>query len=422
MNVAGERSGAAGQGNAAEAVPEFYVALEFIGDGQCCRPGLPSAPLTQAVVWVTDSGTALATISAPRPYDTFTGVTAAAGNRTFVLAVRKLAQLPPPVTALPATRFFLLRIDPASRTPDGRARLTPLPIPEQLPGRAVSGMALSPDATRLAATVGPCPGAAGLHVFTLATGADRVWDGPRVGPAFGPGAVHGCRSWAAGGHTLALISSGAPSPDRGVRLLDTAAPGSSLLANCRLVLPIPTGPVNRSGNYWRQVMISADSQTIIAVVQVEAQGIGGHLGGVTQKLVTFSAGTGALLRTLNHIPVHGGYQQVLWASPSARLLIVSGTQPGSTVGSFTLGYSAGTLSDGRFTPIPWSSRTFAAAWQHQAQRATAPVRHCAGHRSRAATSLTRQRGAGHPSHRPRASARSAASLRPVTDHRCTRRA
>ena len=137
MNVADERFGAAGQETAGEAAPEFYVALEFIGDGRCCRPGLLSAPLTEAVVRVTDTGTALATITAPRPYGTFIGVSAAADNRTFALAAQKLARLP--LTTLPATRFFLLRIDPASRTPDGRARLTPLPIPEQPPGRAVSG-------------------------------------------------------------------------------------------------------------------------------------------------------------------------------------------------------------------------------------------------------------------------------------------
>lgn len=359
MNVAGERSGAAGQETAGEAAPEFYVALEFIGDGQCCRPGLPSAPLTEAVVRVTDTGTALATITAPRPYDTFIGVTAAADNRTFVLAAQILVQLP--LTTWPATRFFLLRIDPASRTPAGRARLRPLPIPEQPPGRAVSGLALSPDATRLAATVGPFPGATDLHMFTLATGAERVWDGPRVGPAFGPGTVHGSLSWAADGHTLALISSG-DRPHKGVRLLDTAAPGSGLLANSRLVLPTPTGPANPSGNYWRQVMISADGQIIIAVLQVETHHGSWRMPDITQKLVTFSARTGALLRTLNHIPVHGGYEQVLWASPSAQLLIVSGTQPGPTVGSFNLGHSAGTLSQGRFTPIPWSNRTFAAAW------------------------------------------------------------
>ena len=220
---------------------------------------------------------------------------------------------------------------------------------------------LSPDASRLAVTAGRLLAPA-LHVFTLATGDERVWDGPGVGPGFGPGAAYGSLSWAADGQTLALISSGGR-PDSGVRLLDTMAPGSSLLANSRLVLPTPTGPANWSGNYWRQVMISADGQVIIAVLQVDAQGTGGRTGGVSQQLVTFSASTGTLLRTLNHIPVHGGYQQILWASPSGQLLIVSGTQPGPTVGSFNLGHSAGTLSDGGFTPLPWSNRTFAAAWQ-----------------------------------------------------------
>ena len=358
MNVAGERSGAAGQETAGEVAPEFYVALELVGDGQCCRPGLPYAPLTEAVVRVTATGAALATITVPRPYGTFIGVTAAADNRTFVLAAQELAQLP--LRMPPATRFFLLRIDPAGRVLAGQERLTPLPIPEQPPGRAVSGVALSPDASRLAVTAGLLMAPA-LHVFTLTTGDERVWDGPRIGPGFGPGAAYGSLSWAADGQTLALISSGGR-PDSGVRLLDTAAPGSSLLANSRLVLPTPTGPANWSGNYWRQVMISAGGQVIIAVLQVEAPGTGSRMGGVSQKLVTFSASTGTLLRTLNHIPVHGGYQRVLWTSPSAQLLIVSGTQPGPTVGSFNLGHSAGILSDGGFTPLPWSSRTLAAAW------------------------------------------------------------
>ena len=218
----------------------------------------------------------------------------------------------------------------------------------------VSGVALSPDATRLAATIGPFVAPA-LHVFSLATGAERVWEGSRVGPAFGPGAAYGSLSWAADGRTLALICSG-------VRLLDSDAAGSDLLANSRLVLPTPTGPVNYTGNYWRQVMVSADGQTIIAVLQIKAPDVRGRRAAVTQKLATFSARTGELLRTLDWIPVHNGYQHVLWASPSAQLLIVSGTEPGPTVGSFNLGHNAGTFRHGHFTPIPWSNRTYWAAW------------------------------------------------------------
>ena len=352
MNTVDEQSGAAEHQSAAEVTPEFYVALELVGDGECCRPGLLYAPLTEGIVRVTATGTALAAITPPRPYGTFIGVTAAADNRTFVLAAQKLARLP--LLAAPATRFFLLLINPASRVPAERARLTPLPIPEQPPGVAVSGLALSPDATMLAVTAGPFMAPA-LHTFTLATGTGRVWNGPRVGPSFGPGAVHGSLSWAADGHTLALISSG-------VRLLNIAAPGSDLLASSRLVLPTPTGPVNRSGNYWRQAMISADGQIIIAVLQIDGHDIGGHMAGVTQQLATFSARTGEFLHTLNSIRVHGGYQQILWASPSGQLLIISGTEHGPTIGSFNLGHNAGTYGHGRYTPIPWSNRTFAAAW------------------------------------------------------------
>jgi len=72
--------------------------------------------------------------------------------------------------------------------------------------------------------------------------------------------------------------------------------------------------------------------------------------------------TGRLLRVLNRIPVYGDYEQVLWASPSGQALIVTGTQQGTTVGPFNVGATAGVLRQGRFTPIPWSDRTFAAAW------------------------------------------------------------
>ena len=113
---------------------------------------------------------------------------------------------------------------------------------------------------------------------------------------------------------------------------------------------------------WRQVRISADGQTIIAVIQVEAQHTSGHTGGITQKRLTLSASTGALLRTLNHIPVHGGYQQVPWASPSAQLLIISGTQPGPHRRLLQPRAQSQYPQRRPLHPIPWSNRTFAAAW------------------------------------------------------------
>ena len=334
-------------------VPPYYVALDVTGNGDCCRPGLPYSPVTEAVVRATGTGAVLATITPPRPYGAFIGVTGVADDRTFVLAAVQLTPLP--YTQAPPAGLFLLRIDPASPVPGARARLTPLPITVRPPDAGVSGLALSPDATKLAiAEVYPIAAPPAIHVITLATGAGRVWAATTGGPTFGPGTTGEPLSWAQDERTLAFVSAGTQ-----VRLLDTAAAGSSLLASSRLVVSAPEGDLSP---YWQQVLITPDGQTIIAVIEIVAEGKNGHVSSVRQELVTFSARTGKVLRVLNRIPVYGNYEQVLWASPTGQVLIVSGTQPGTTVGSLGTGATAGVLSHGHFTPIPWSDRIFAAAW------------------------------------------------------------
>lgn len=334
-------------------VPPYYVTLTLTGNGACCRPGLPYSPPTVAIVRATATGTALATITPPRPYGTFVGITGAADDRTFILAAAQLTPLP--YTQAPPAGFFLLRIDPANPVPSARARLTPLPVTVRPPGAGVTGLALSPDATKLAiAEVYPIAAPPAIHVVTLATGAERVWAATTGGPTFGPGTTGEPLSWAQDGRTVAFISAGTQ-----VRLLDTAAAGSSLLAGSRLVVSAPPGNLSPS---WQQVMITPDGQTIIAVILDAAEGANGPGRSARQELVTFSARTGKLLHVLNRIPVYGNPEQVLWASPSGQVLIISGTQPGATVGPVNLGATAGILRHGRFTPIPWSNRTFAAAW------------------------------------------------------------
>ena len=125
--------------------------------------------------------------------------------------------------------------------------------------------------------------------------------------------------------------------------------------HCRLAVSAPAGNPLAG---WGQVMITPDGQTIIAVIGTSTRT--GAAGG--QEIVTFSARTGNLLHVLNQIPVYSNSEHVLWASPSGQVLIVSGTQPGATVGPVNLGATADVLRDGHFTPIPWSNRTFAAAW------------------------------------------------------------
>jgi hypothetical protein len=336
-----------------ESAPPYYVALALTGNGDCCRPGLPYSPPTDAVVRATATGTALAMITPPRPYGTFIGVTAAADDRTFVLAAVELAPLP--LTEAPATGLFLLRIDPANPVPSARARLTPLPVTVRPPGAGVTGLALSPDGRKLAvAEVYPIAAPPALHVVTLATGAEQAWAAATGGPTFGPGATGEPLSWAQDGRTLAFAGSGTA-----VRLLNTAAAGSSLLASSRLVVSAPNGDLFP---YWDQVIITPDGQTIIAVIEIAAEAKNGHRVTVRQELVTFSARTGKLLHVLDRVPVYGNPMHILWASPSGQVLIVSGTQPGATVGPVNTGSTAGVLRDGRFTPIPCSNRTFAASW------------------------------------------------------------
>ena len=136
----------------------------------------PASPQTKAVVRVTATGQALATVMPPPPYGTFVGVSAAADDRTFVLAAQKLTHFKPPVLAapLPATKYFLLRFDPGHGHPGERATLTPLPIPVTPAGAWVSDFALSPDGSRLAMVSGRGDRLK-LSVYNLGAGTARTY-------------------------------------------------------------------------------------------------------------------------------------------------------------------------------------------------------------------------------------------------------
>jgi hypothetical protein len=346
-------------------IPPYYVALRYTGNGQCCSTGRLFSPRTYAVVRATWSGAVLATITPPKPYGTFAGVAAAADDRTFVLAAQRDARIPGNLQALqrsypPATRFFLLRINPASKSVGGRARLISLRIPAEPVGFDLANFALSPGGTSLA--VSSTSGE--LQVFDLATGARKTWQ-PPIGAAFPyglAGAADAMLSWQ-GDHTLAFVWDGlvrgaGPEHGRkmdGVRLLDTRALGSELLADSRLVQPRSAiGP----DAFWRQILPTADGRTLITVLEDQ----GKHIG---QELTETVLRTGAV-RILNQLSIHdlqGDYETVLWASSSGRVLIVSGTRHvrNPPAGSFFL-TGPRVLTPGHSTPIPWPGQNFGAAW------------------------------------------------------------
>jgi hypothetical protein len=156
LAVAGDlthQPAAAGPQAGLTGVPAYYVALITAKPQSDVANDLGSSSLAYSAAELrsTQTGAVLARITAPKPYVSFTGVTGAADDRTFVLSAqgRQPAVVPP----FPAQRFLLLRTDPAARA-GARMTLTALPARYVPAGNGIRSMALSPDGTRLAAQIG----------------------------------------------------------------------------------------------------------------------------------------------------------------------------------------------------------------------------------------------------------------------------
>jgi hypothetical protein len=346
-------------------VPPYYVAL-VTGRGE---PDEDDSPGTAAQVRATLTGAVLATIAVPKPYVTFSAVKGAADDRTFVLAAQGTTH--PALTQqelsreypqgyVPPTRFYVLRIDPASATPSGRVSLQALPA-GLVPAKAqLDDMALSPDGTLLAADIGGFllgPVGSHLYVFNLATGTKRSWSYricSRCVPAGGGLGFGGVNvdalSWTADGTHLAFVGPG--KSQRGssaVRLLDVTAPGTNLVTDSKIVAGLPGA--NTDSLTWRGAVITPDGRTVVVIEELATNGE------VREALLKISAVTGRVTQTLNNISMLDGnrvdYEQVLFTNTTGSELVVSYAKPGM---------SAGILRGDTYTPIPWNPRTSTAAW------------------------------------------------------------
>ncbi len=318
--------------------PEFYVAL---------TPGFAGRN-NRAQVRATATGAVLATMAAPAPYNTFNWVTAAADDRTFVLAAQEWTPIPPGNAGgaiekrdgETPTKFFVLHLSPAGRT----ARLSALPIPVQPGSVWVDGIALSPDGSKLAMVInsnGSDPDVnPSIAVYTVATGAKKQWVW-RGGAFIGNNKPLGSPlSWTTDGQTLAFQIV----PANGiieVRLLDTDAPDGPMQS--RLGVEWNHGDVTGAngvtitGGSDRSpanslvgfnTLITPDGAKIVCLTT------GTTVTGVTE----FDASTARV--------VSDTYPQatdVLWTNASGSTLIVS--NPGTV----------GVLTGGHFTPLPDAS-------------------------------------------------------------------
>jgi hypothetical protein len=347
------------------------------------------------------TGHVLATVTPPRPYQIFTWVSAAADDRTFVLAAQRYWHIGSGQAGMPAQNrdnttpavFFKMTFDPATHT----AKLARLAVPETIQAAQLAGMTVSPDGTRLALDLRQS-----IQVVTLTTGAIRSWAWPGGGWIGGNKPIGQIFSWTADGTTLAFQqrngSGGAISLSflaavagtlaavvltcilvrrcvrvrradllawtiaaaaitialaahtfgayrdvapgaTNIRLLDTTAPGTSL-ASSTIVLTFPD-----SGAFGLNTLLTPDGTRIVTVTP--------H--GITE----FSARTGQPILSKDQFPANqfpaGGPQEVdrqtvLWAGPGGQALIVSDPRGKPTpYGPDTI---LGVLTKNTFTPIP----------------------------------------------------------------------
>jgi hypothetical protein len=327
------------------ALPAYYVSLE---------PGPLSGGSTQAVVRATATGKAVATIKPPSPYPNFDMVTAAADDRTFVLAVDNYAaatQLKASVP-VPPVKFFLLRLDPAA----GTATLSALPVPGE-PADELVNIALAPDGSRLAIGLSTNTGQE-ITVVNLRTGSARTWQGQNQGGAdiqgkyYMGGVVQGGNplSWTADGRTLAFEEM-APLPRLAqprwpvysiqVRLLDTTAPGDDLWSSRAVTI---------SGDATN-AMITPDGTRIVAPVVTQT----------ARQVAEYSASTGDILtimgvRHFAHAN-YGGAPTLFWTSSSGSTVIVYDATQGSpllTANGGLTPFVLAAVTGSQFTPLPGS--------------------------------------------------------------------
>jgi len=235
-------------------VPRYFVAVPE-------NPG-------RAVVAATATGAVLGTVAPPRPYTAFRWVAAASDSRTFVLAAGVTPQAGTSALDWGPLRFYRLILGRSGHP----GRLVPLPIPPET--ATVSGLALSPDGSKLAVSLLPAHGQTGskIQVFSLATGAGRqwVWPGPGTIGQYALGVGSSPNSWEADNRTLLFqvttrTRNGWPGQ---LRLLDTAAQGGSLLASSTPI-PVPATEVGWQHNNDRHriigtPLITGDGATLVA--------------------------------------------------------------------------------------------------------------------------------------------------------------
>jgi len=312
----------------------------------------------EAVVRESASGKVTGQVAIPYALAPSTGirVTGAADDRSFIIGTYEAGPGGPERSQY--FRLFQLRI-----TASGR--LGPL---TELPGGTITalskvvdvgatGMALSPDGTRLAVSLQyqapsmePLP-YGGIEVINLATGTTRTWISRRLWYYPGPPSwVDGDRMIAfAWWHQINIFGSTVA----GIRLLDTAGSGGDLL-DSRLIPGVSGSPITSA-------LVTSDGRDVIASSCRDIQGPGDRSGTVTGQIVELSVSGGRLIRVLRTQTAR--YHVFAGENPLESSCSVLAIDPtGAHV--LTACFQLGRVDDGVFTALPGAPvpEAVAAAW------------------------------------------------------------
>ena len=320
-------------------VPPYYVWI---------TPGNPGDTPSEAIVRMTATGVVLGTVKAAAPGGTIVAVTGADDDRTFVLDEQPFQT--GAINSAPAwypRTFYVLRLKA-----DGRpAAITKLPISGPV-GAEVTGLALSPDGTKLAMAIMPNigePNMTELKLFSVPAGKVlRTWhaNGSIGFNADDPEAL----SWTFDQQTLAFLwAATGKSPRQGEWLLDLGKGGTNLLDDSRQIMSLgdtSSGP-SRPGLVCQQdVIIAPDGSSVVCGAVVLADLVQNPRIAKTAYL-EYSRSSGTIKRILAQRALRNAGAlavDVLWSNTLGSVLI--GEIP--TAGNGEVGM----ITAGTFTPLP----------------------------------------------------------------------
>jgi serine/threonine protein kinase len=320
-------------------VPPYYVWI---------TPGNPGDIPSEAMVRMTATGAVLGTVKAAAPGGTIVAVTGADDDRTFVLDEQPFQT--GAINSSPAwypRTFYVLRLKA-----DGRpAAVTKLPISGPV-GAEVTGLALSPDGTKLAMAIMPNisePNMTELKLFSVPAGKVlRTWHATgSIGfNADDPEAL----SWTSDQQALAFLwAATGKSPRQGEWLLDLGKGGTNLLNDSRQVMSLgdTSSGRSRSGLVCQQdVIITPDGSAVVCGAVILADLVQNPRIAKSAYL-EYSPASGTVIRILAQWTLRNAGAlalDVLWSNASGSVLI--GQIP--TTGNGEVGM----IRAGMFTPLP----------------------------------------------------------------------